>query len=170
MKKDFVTGHGIVPGLIIVRVAPFCRLLGTFLPAASFFLSTPRHHASKANIEFAYDYFLPKSMLTDILRNSLSLSQLVFPNERIFFYRTWSITSNVTGIAASLQWRRDRVAKAWSPTTHRKSVCVRAAVVKQHMHSPTGSTLEEQAALAFTLRAYTHSLHYKGVGTRPDQT
>jgi hypothetical protein len=44
-RQRVETLYGIDPGLIIVRVAPFCRLLGTFHQQLS---STPRHRVGRA--------------------------------------------------------------------------------------------------------------------------
>jgi hypothetical protein len=46
-RQHFETLQGIDPGLIVVRVAPFCRPLGTFYFYQQL-LSTPRHRAGKA--------------------------------------------------------------------------------------------------------------------------
>ena len=99
VRQHVETLHGIVPGLFIVRVAPFRRPLGTFHQQLH------RHRGivtAKQNIESYLLFNFPKSTLMVFLRNSAPLSQLVFNNEGIFCYWAGRITCNVTGMVASL--------------------------------------------------------------------
>ncbi len=99
-EHKFETLYEIVPGLIIVRVAPFRRPLGTVHQQLR------RQRAivtAKQNIESKLtDFFSPKSTLMVLLRSSTPLSKLVFNNEGRFCYRAGSITCKVTGMVASL--------------------------------------------------------------------
>jgi hypothetical protein len=94
-----------VPGLFIVRVAPFRRPLGTFSSSA---LSTPRHRVGTAKYR-VYLLFSPEDHVDGgfLLRSSAPLSQLVFNNEGGFRYMAGSITCNMTGMVASLQLCND---------------------------------------------------------------
>jgi hypothetical protein len=78
VRQKVETLHGIVPGLFIVRVAPFRRPLGMFHRKL---LSSPQHRDGKAKIESYLLFIFPKSTLMVLLSSSSPLSQLVFNNK-----------------------------------------------------------------------------------------
>ena len=91
--------NGIVPGIFIVRVAPFRRPLGTFHQQLC------RHRDIVTATQNTESYVLFVSLertLMLLMRSYAPLSKLVFNNEGRFCYRTGRITCNVTGMVASL--------------------------------------------------------------------
>ena len=166
--------HGIVSGLIIVRVLFFCRPLGNFSPAA---LTTSRHRVDNANIRSTCCIFLPKCTLMLLPRSiSLSLDRVHQWRKILSQGRKFKLHCDRNGGVPTMTTRWSGqcvIAKKASYFFCVRVAATRLTATRKQCNTTHARPIRHDAggigrALAFALRACMPSLHNWGVKTRPE--